>query len=154
MSMQNSHQISEVKVMLVKGDNGRGIVSIEKTSTAGVVDTYTITYTDGTKSTFNVTNGGAMEENTFTISSNDWAANTESDSDEYPWIYTITTSLYSDSYIPAAMLLLGSDEDDYPTEEELECIGMISPLVKFTGSAIRLRATDMPTTDLTLIIKG
>ena len=39
-----------------KGDNGRGIVSIEKTSTDGYIDTYTIIYTDGTTSTFTVTN--------------------------------------------------------------------------------------------------
>lgn len=39
------------------GENGRGIVSIEKTATAGLVDIYTITYTDGTTSTFDVTNG-------------------------------------------------------------------------------------------------
>lgn len=41
----------------VKGDTGNGIVSITKTATAGLVDTYTILYTDGTTSTFNVTNG-------------------------------------------------------------------------------------------------
>lgn len=35
----------------------KGIASIAKTSTSGVVDTYTITYTDGTTSTFTVTNG-------------------------------------------------------------------------------------------------
>ncbi len=35
----------------------RSIVSIEKTKTVGLVDTYTITYTDGTTSTFTVTNG-------------------------------------------------------------------------------------------------
>ena len=39
------------------GEDGRGIVSIEKTGTQGLVDTYTITYTDGTTSTFEVTNG-------------------------------------------------------------------------------------------------
>ena len=39
------------------GTDGRGIVSIEKTATVGLVDTYTITYTDGTTSTFTVTNG-------------------------------------------------------------------------------------------------
>ncbi len=33
------------------------ILSIEKTSTVGLVDTYTITYTNGTTSTFTVTNG-------------------------------------------------------------------------------------------------
>ena len=34
-----------------------GIVSILKTSTDGLVDTYTITFNDGTKTTFQVTNG-------------------------------------------------------------------------------------------------
>ena len=38
-------------------DAGNGIASIEKTGTSGLVDTYTITYTDGTTTTFNVTNG-------------------------------------------------------------------------------------------------
>lgn len=33
------------------------IVSIEKTSSDGIIDTYTITYSDGTTSTFQVTNG-------------------------------------------------------------------------------------------------
>lgn len=39
------------------GSDGRGIVSVEKTGTSGKVDTYTITYTDETTSTFTVTNG-------------------------------------------------------------------------------------------------
>ena len=39
------------------GEDGNGIASIAKTATSGLVDTYTITYTDGTTSTFNVTNG-------------------------------------------------------------------------------------------------
>lgn len=39
------------------GQDGIGIVSIELTGTSGLVDTYTITYTDGSTSSFNVTNG-------------------------------------------------------------------------------------------------
>ena len=39
------------------GATGNGIASITKTSTSGLVDTYTITYTDGTTTTFEVTNG-------------------------------------------------------------------------------------------------
>lgn len=39
------------------GSDGRGISNIEKTSTVGLVDTYTITYTDNTTSTFEVKNG-------------------------------------------------------------------------------------------------
>ena len=40
-----------------KGDAGNGIASITKTGTSGLVDTYTVTYTDGTSTTFTVTNG-------------------------------------------------------------------------------------------------
>lgn len=39
------------------GADGRGIVNIVKTDTNGLVDTYTITYTDDTTSTFTITNG-------------------------------------------------------------------------------------------------
>lgn len=39
------------------GDDGVGIVSIAKTQTVGLVDTYTITYSDASTSTFLVTNG-------------------------------------------------------------------------------------------------
>lgn len=44
----------------VKGKDGRGISKIEKTSTTGVVDTYTITYTDSTQSTYEVRNSDAI----------------------------------------------------------------------------------------------
>lgn len=39
------------------GADGNGIVSIAKTSTVGLVDTYTITYDDGNTETYTVTNG-------------------------------------------------------------------------------------------------
>lgn len=39
------------------GTNGVGIASIEKTGTSGLVDTYTITLTNGDTETFTVTNG-------------------------------------------------------------------------------------------------
>lgn len=40
----------------VKGKDGRGIAKIEKTASTGAVDTYTITYTDDTTSTYEVKN--------------------------------------------------------------------------------------------------
>ena len=40
-----------------QGETGNGIATIVKTSTSGLVDTYTITFTDGTTTTFEVTNG-------------------------------------------------------------------------------------------------
>ena len=39
------------------GEDGVGIASISKTSTSGLIDTYTITYTDDSTSTFSLTNG-------------------------------------------------------------------------------------------------
>ena len=39
------------------GETGNGIASITKTGTSGLVDTYTITYTNGNTTTFTVTNG-------------------------------------------------------------------------------------------------
>lgn len=46
-----------IKVMMLKGETGAKIKSIDKTATSGLVDTYTVTLTDGTKSSFTVTNG-------------------------------------------------------------------------------------------------
>ena len=48
---------SNVKATGQKGEDGVSIQNIEKTSTSGSVDTYTITYSDGSTSTFKVTNG-------------------------------------------------------------------------------------------------
>ena len=49
------------KTIMIKGDKGNSIASIEKTSTSGLVDTYTITLTDGTVGgTFTVTNGSPI----------------------------------------------------------------------------------------------
>jgi hypothetical protein len=46
-----------VKVMLLKGEAGASIKSIDKTSSDGLIDTYTVKMTDGAKSSFYVTNG-------------------------------------------------------------------------------------------------
>ena len=45
-----------------QGEQGVGIESIEKTSSTGIVDTYTIYYTDGSTGTFNITNGKSLPE--------------------------------------------------------------------------------------------
>lgn len=46
-----------VKVLMLKGEAGASIESIEKTATDGMIDTYTVKMTDGTESRFYVTNG-------------------------------------------------------------------------------------------------
>lgn len=45
------------KVVGDDGEAGNGIASITKTGTSGLVDTYTITFDDGSTTTFTVTNG-------------------------------------------------------------------------------------------------
>ena len=44
------------------GATGNGISSVAKTGTSGNVDTYTITYTNGTTTTFDVTNANVVNE--------------------------------------------------------------------------------------------
>lgn len=44
------------------GATGNGISTIAKTSTSSNVDTYTITYTNGTTTTFDVTNANVVNE--------------------------------------------------------------------------------------------
>lgn len=51
------------------GATGNGIASITKTSTSGLVDTYTITYTSGNTTTFNVTNGNGIDHISLTSQS-------------------------------------------------------------------------------------
>ena len=55
------------------GPTGNGISSIAKTSTSGLVDTYTITYTNGNTTTFNVSNGNGIDriEKTATVGNKD-----------------------------------------------------------------------------------
>ena len=48
------------KIVMLKGEQGKDgttIKSVEKATSSGLTDTYTITLTDGSKSSFNITNG-------------------------------------------------------------------------------------------------
>lgn len=75
-----------VKTLMLKGQKGQSIEGIEKTSTSGLTDTYEITLTDGTKKTFNVSNGKGIISiaktstigllDTYTITYNDGTTST------------------------------------------------------------------------------
>lgn len=80
------------------GATGNGIASIEKTSTVGLVDTYTITYTNGTTSTFTVTNGQDGNSNEFIGTLAEWNAKTTEQKKEYD-TYQITDD-YSEALMP------------------------------------------------------
>ena len=49
------------KVVMLKGEGGDTIKSIDKTTTQGLVDIYTITLESGNKQTFNVNNGNGIK---------------------------------------------------------------------------------------------
>ncbi len=58
------------------GIEGVSIAGIQKTSTSGLVDTYTITYTNDTTTTFTVTNGEDGDEYTVLVQANQPTQNT------------------------------------------------------------------------------
>lgn len=76
-----SIELNEQGPQGLRGEPGNGISSYELTSTEGLVDTYTITFTDGNTTTVNVTNGRSIISidktssldlvDTYTISYND-----------------------------------------------------------------------------------
>jgi hypothetical protein len=75
-----------VKILMLKGQQGISIKEIKKTSTSGLTDTYEISLTDGTKRTFNVSNGKGVKSiaktstsglvDTYTITYNDGTTST------------------------------------------------------------------------------
>ena len=46
-----------VKVLMLKGETGASVESIDKTATDGLIDTYTVRLTNGQEQKFYVTNG-------------------------------------------------------------------------------------------------
>ena len=77
------------KIVMLKGEQGKDgttIKSVEKSASSGLVDTYTITLTNGAKFSFNVTNGNGIKSiaktgtnglvDTYTITYNDGTTST------------------------------------------------------------------------------
>lgn len=56
-----SPEIEDIYIKGDKGDKGNGIVSIKKTNSNNLIDTYTITYDSGSTDTFEIINGKAGE---------------------------------------------------------------------------------------------
>lgn len=79
------------------GATGNGIASITKTGTSGLVDTYTITYTNGQTTTFTVTNGESKNEFIGTLA--EWNALTTAQKKAYD-TYQITDDYTGGSGLP------------------------------------------------------
>ena len=75
----NNNGIDDIvfKTIMLKGDKGNSVDHVEKTSTSGLVDTYTIYLTDGTiGGTFTVTNGSPVNiDDTVTAVDKTWSSN-------------------------------------------------------------------------------
>ncbi len=94
------------------GATGNGISSIAKTGTSGLVDTYTITFTNNNTTTFTVTNGKGISSisktgtsglvDTYTITYNDG---------------TTSTFEVTNSNLSSILEILGLDTDDYDSSE-------------------------------------
>ena len=90
---------------------------------------------------------------TFTVATSAWVSNSGSDATDFPYIAELTTSDYDSNFMPSEVFLVGAVATDYPTSAERDEISKVDVYVKFTGTAIRLRATDSPITVLNLLVK-
>lgn len=89
-----------------------GIKSIEKTATEGLVDTYTITYTDGSTSTYEVTNGADGVDSGVSIKSF-----TKTGSSGLTDYYTVT---FTDGRTEVVPITNGKDAEDITINDVYE----------------------------------
>lgn len=132
MSLQNSRQISDVKVLLKMGSDGAGIIDIELTSSQGNVDTYTITLSNGNKYTFTVTNGLGIDNiaktdtqglvDTYTIYMEDGSTYT----------FTVTNGKDGQDGGSSIMFLITSDAGSTVTVTDPD--GTVTPATQVQGS--------------------
>ena len=120
---------------LVVGADGKGITSIEKTDSSGLEDTYTITYTDETTSTFVVTNGakgdkgdtgatGATGKGITSITKTGTSGKVDT--------YTIT---YSDNSTSTFTVTNGNDGNGIQSIEKTGSVGLVDNYrIHFTDS--------------------
>ena len=101
-----------------QGETGNGIASIEKTNTEGLVDTYTITFTNGDTTTFTVTNG---EQNT----QGEHLSHDYESSTVYPTCeeagYTIYTCSCGNSYVNDYVEKIGHSFISYTYNNDASC---------------------------------
>lgn len=103
---EDNNGTSHTSTLVVKdgtdGTNGVGITDISKTSTAGLVDTYTITLSDGSTYDFTVTNGSGGGGGASNLSDLD-DVSIASLADGNTLVYDSTTSKWVNSTLLATM---------------------------------------------------
>ena len=129
-----------------KGDTGRGISSVIKTSTVGLVDTWTITYTDGSTSSFDVTNGADGDDYVITEADYEEIADIVLDNIEIP---TKVSDLDNDEgFIDNTVNDLQNYYKKSETYTKQEVDGKVSSVYKYKGSVATYQ--DLPSTSLTI----
>lgn len=101
-----------------KGDTGNSILKVEKKSSTGLVDTYEILYSDGSRTTYNIKNGNGVHTVTETYGSTETASKpsasdieeaditkvTFDSTNKYLWNKTVTT--YTDGTVSDPVIQL------------------------------------------------
>ena len=120
--------------------NAHGSIrSVEKTSTSGIVDTYTITFGDGTTTTFDVSNGNGIASIT-----NYWKASSSGSSVPSSWSTTRESMTSTNKYLWHYQHIVYTDGTSYDTTKTV--IGVYGD--KGNASYVWIRyASEMPTSD-------
>lgn len=96
--------------LVALADGHGGIQSLAKTSSSGIVDTYTITYADTTTSTFTVTNGKGISSIT-----QYWAVSASNSTVPSQWYTTRQTMTVTNKYLWSYMHYAYNDGTSYDT---------------------------------------
>lgn len=107
----------EIKIIMLKGEAGSTITSIEKTATSGKVDTYTVTVNNGETYTFNVTNGIGISSITKTDTSGKVDTYTITLTDGTTTTFTVTNGEVTQAQLDNA-LLTKANKNSEATEQD------------------------------------
>ena len=146
--------IKEVKYWSTKV--GKTIQSIDLTGTVGLVDTYTITYSDGTTSTFDVTNGNGITSIDLTSSAGNVDTYTISMTNGSTSTFTVTNSVvpfdvHRDVVDGVASAVPAGYAEISPNTDEFEIDGTPSTILQ---SSANTHAYYINTINRTGYIKG
>jgi len=104
-----------VAIPSITGQRGIGIQSITKTNTQGLVDTYTILFSDGNSTTFNISNGAVPSFTIGTVTEGPTAAVTVTGTDANP----VLNLTLPNANVPTAVSELENDAG-YATESYVD----------------------------------
>ena len=135
--------------VLAEGTNGRGITSVDKTASIDNVDTYTITYSDTTTSSFDVTNGITTVSTdkidyTCTFKATDWSSSA-------PYTQTVNVAGVTASINPRIDIIV-SDGVSLGIKEEV-AFACVTRGVTGDGTLTLYCYEEKPTVDMNIIIE-